>query len=204
MPHASATPARKHRSPAQWAALLSRFERSGQSVSAFCAQESISVAHFYRQRGLHRGAVPDEAAGSDTPCFVDLGALRAGAGTRFEIKLELGADRVQGRVMSISGTARGLAVNRDDASHRASDMADPTPKAGLEHLGVEQPEDATERVVRSGPVLENQVALEPRLVILGPFGHIHPAIGTAQHCTQRDEDHLGQIMPLRRTRTRIR
>jgi len=90
MPHAAATPAaRKHRSPAQWAALLSRFERSGLSVSAFCAQESISVANFYRQRGLHRGAVLDEAPVS-APCFVDLGALRSGAGTRFEIKLELG------------------------------------------------------------------------------------------------------------------
>ena len=89
MPHAAVTPTRKHRSPAQWAALLSRFERSGLSVSAFCAQESISVANFYRQRGLHRGAVPDEAVGS-APCFVDLGALRTGSGARFEIKLELG------------------------------------------------------------------------------------------------------------------
>jgi len=80
---------RKRRTPAQWASLLSRFERSGLSVSAFCAQESISVANFYRQRGLHRDAVPDEAEGS-APCFVDLGVLRSGAGARFEIKLDLG------------------------------------------------------------------------------------------------------------------
>lgn len=50
---------RKRRTPAQWASLLSRFERSGLSVSAFCAQESISVANFYRQRGLHRTIIGD-------------------------------------------------------------------------------------------------------------------------------------------------
>lgn len=89
MPHATAT-ARKHRSRAQWAALLSRFERSGLSVSAFCAQESISVANFYRQHALHRTDQPDHApAGAQG--FVDLGAIGASdGGARLEIKLDLG------------------------------------------------------------------------------------------------------------------
>lgn len=88
MPHAAT--ARKHRSPAQWAALLSRFEHSGFSVSAFCAQESISVANFYRQRGLHRTDPADHAPAS-APAFVDLGAIGASdVGARLEIKLDLG------------------------------------------------------------------------------------------------------------------
>lgn len=89
MPHTTTIP-RKHRSPAQWAALLARFERSDLSVSAFCARESISVANFYRQRGLHRGALPDEVRAS-APAFVDLGPIDAsGTGARLEIKLDLG------------------------------------------------------------------------------------------------------------------
>lgn len=89
MPHASTT-VRKHRSPAQWAALLARFERADLSVSAFCARESISVANFYRQRGLHRTEQPDDAVAS-APAFVDLGAIDASsAGARLEIKLDLG------------------------------------------------------------------------------------------------------------------
>ena len=88
MPHDATV--RKRRSPAQWAALLARFERSDLSVSAFCARESISVANFYRQRGLHRTEQPDHSTAS-APAFVDLGAIDAStSGARLEIKLDLG------------------------------------------------------------------------------------------------------------------
>jgi hypothetical protein len=40
------------RSEGEWGALLSGFARSGLSVEAFCQREAISVASFYRWRGL--------------------------------------------------------------------------------------------------------------------------------------------------------
>ena len=94
MPH-PATVSRKHRSPAQWAELFARFERSTLTVSAFCARESISVANFYRQRGLHRTAAcakPSVERAPDASGFLDLGALGAGGPerARLELKIDLG------------------------------------------------------------------------------------------------------------------
>lgn len=92
MPQPTRTP-RRHRSPAQWAELLVHFEHSGLSVSAFCARESISVANFYRQRGLLGGSVcAKPPAPQSQPEFVDLGLIGAATGERrrLELKLDLG------------------------------------------------------------------------------------------------------------------
>ncbi len=92
MPHPTLTP-RKHRSPAQWAALFARFEQSALTVSAFCARESISVANFYRQRGLLGGSVRAKpTAPQSQPAFVDLGSFGGvpAEHSRLELKIDLG------------------------------------------------------------------------------------------------------------------
>lgn len=92
MPHTTLT-ARKHRSPAQWAELFARFEQSSLTVSAFCARESISVANFYRQRGLLGACAPAKRLVPREPSkFVDLGAINGGVGerSRLELKIDLG------------------------------------------------------------------------------------------------------------------
>ena len=90
------SPSRKHRSPTQWAELFSRFEQSDLSVAAFCARESISVANFYRQRGL-RGKIPHVKSraepGPSPSGFVDLGPLTTMGDSergRLELKIDLG------------------------------------------------------------------------------------------------------------------
>jgi putative transposase len=91
-PSATSSHKRPRRSAAEWAALFARFERSGMSVSRFCAGESISVANFYRWRGLlgasaHATPQPVQPA----PEFVELGTIGAApGGARLEIKLDLG------------------------------------------------------------------------------------------------------------------
>ncbi len=92
MPQPTLNP-RKHRSPAQWAELIARFERSALSVSAFCARESISVANFYRQRGLLGGSVCAKPPGPQSqPAFVDLGSIGGAPAehSRLELKIDLG------------------------------------------------------------------------------------------------------------------
>jgi hypothetical protein len=85
---------RVKRSEGEWGALLSRFARSGLSVEAFCQREAISVASFYRWRGL----LGEGCLGGDVvhhppaPAFVDLGALNCTslARPRLDLRLELG------------------------------------------------------------------------------------------------------------------
>jgi len=51
---------------------------------------------------------------------------------------------------------------------------------------------------------ERHVLAQPGFVILGPFCNIDPSIRATQHGTQGHENHLAQIVPLRRSRARIR
>ena len=110
------------------------------------------------------------------------------------------ADRVQRRVLSIPGAARRLADNCDHAHHNPGQVANPRAETGLEHLGVQQAKHATERIVRRGAMLKDQIAFEPRFVVLGPFGDAPPCVGPAQYRTQRHQDHFRQIVPSRRPR----
>ncbi len=86
---------RQRRSLEGWRALLARFACSGQTVTAFCRHESVSVASFYRWRSLlgpgsagdHvpvARALPPEPAG-----FVDLGPLIATESSRPHVELHL-------------------------------------------------------------------------------------------------------------------
>ena len=108
------------------------------------------------------------------------------------------ADRVQRRVVTIPGAASRLAVNRNHARHNPGKAADPFAETDLEHLGVQQAKHSTESVVRRCAVLKDQIAFEPRFVVLGPFGDIHPGVCTAQHSAQCHQDHFRQIVPPRR------
>ena len=81
---------RQRRSREQWQGLLARFESAGLRVAAFCANESISEASFYRWKGLLASsrAGQDIAQGAG---FVDLGPMASGAReARLELRLDLG------------------------------------------------------------------------------------------------------------------
>ncbi len=85
------------RTPQQWQALLARQAASGQSVEAFCRDESITPGSFYRWRKQLGGK---ESLAQDTgqdsaqaPTFVDMGAVGgadSGAGDGWELELALG------------------------------------------------------------------------------------------------------------------
>jgi len=87
---------RRRRKADEWIELLSRFSAGGQSIEAFCQLEGVSVASFYRWRGLlgndsGQGGVP-----AAKPAFVDLGPLRptpaANSGQPLTERLELHLD----------------------------------------------------------------------------------------------------------------
>ena len=86
-----------------WRKILGRFEESGLTALAFCAQERISTKSLRRWQ-LRLGAESDQelvakaAQLTDRPGgFIDLGDLRSG-GSRYEVRLELGG----GIVLSIA------------------------------------------------------------------------------------------------------
>ncbi len=83
----------QRRTAGQWKALLERQAVSGQSIEAFCREESITTASFYRWRKqLPKTAGIVEERMSDSspaPAFVDLGALGNGGGG-WELELALG------------------------------------------------------------------------------------------------------------------
>ncbi len=88
---------RQRRSAEGWRALLTRFASSGQTVKAFCQNESVSSASFYRWRsllgpGADTGHVPVTSASPRTQAgFVDLGPLiTSPSSPSFELHLDLG------------------------------------------------------------------------------------------------------------------
>ncbi len=89
---------RQRRSAEGWRALLTRFASSGQTVKAFCQDESVSAASFYRWRSLlgtaaDAGHVPAATALPREPAgFVDLGSLitSPSSSPSFELHMDLG------------------------------------------------------------------------------------------------------------------
>jgi hypothetical protein len=86
-----------------WRKILGRFEQSGLTAQAFCANERISTRSLRRWQ-LRLGADSDQALSvkAEQPTskpgrFIDLGDLRC-SGSRFEVRLELGA----GVILSIA------------------------------------------------------------------------------------------------------
>ena len=81
------------RNEAAWRSLLSRFEPSGLSVSAFCRRELVSAASFYRWRRLLSDGRDSNGDRGTVPAFVDLGALNSAAQTArplIDLTLDLG------------------------------------------------------------------------------------------------------------------
>ena len=80
------------RSEGKWRVLLARFGGSGLDVEAFCRSEAISVASFYRWRGILGGSHRQGGDDRPVPAFVDLGPLGSGPRPRprLELKLDLG------------------------------------------------------------------------------------------------------------------
>lgn len=86
----------QRRSVETWRELVTRQDRSGLSVQAFCRQERLNAWTFYgwRSRLRKSAAVADEPMvvkeqNRDPTGFIDLGALR-GVSSRCEIRLDLG------------------------------------------------------------------------------------------------------------------
>jgi hypothetical protein len=86
-----------------WRNILRRFEESGLTALAFCAQERISTKSLRRWQlrladDSDQSLVAKAAPLLNKPGgFIDLGDLRSG-GSRYEVRLELGA----GIVLSIA------------------------------------------------------------------------------------------------------
>lgn len=80
------------RSEGEWRVLLGRFGHSGLGVEAFCHSEAISVASFYRWRGILGGGPRQGGEAGSVPAFVDLGPLESNPHPRprLELKLDLG------------------------------------------------------------------------------------------------------------------
>jgi putative transposase len=86
---------RQRRGAQAWGELVKRQEASGVSAQAFCRRERISAWVFYRWRTRLRaeGSRPPESRSEPTreaAPFIDLGALRAPAAQRLEVRLDLG------------------------------------------------------------------------------------------------------------------
>lgn len=83
------------RSREEWQALLGRFDARHDSVTAFCARESISEASYYRWRGLLPVGIHEPAHPPGLSAFLDLGPLRTGQpSARLDLKLDLGGGLV--------------------------------------------------------------------------------------------------------------
>jgi hypothetical protein len=80
-----------------WRGILSRLEGSGLSVQEFCRREGLDAWSVYRWRtrlGVDGGQQVISAPALEKPSaggFIDLGALGISGGSRFEVRLDLGA-----------------------------------------------------------------------------------------------------------------
>ena len=84
----------QRRSLETWRELVTRQDRSGLSVQAFCRQERLNAWTFYGWRSrLRKSTAVDRVAvreqNGDSAGFIDLGAL-SGVSSRCEIRLDLG------------------------------------------------------------------------------------------------------------------
>lgn len=83
---------RVRRSRQEWRSLVSRFEESGQTREAFCAETGISVSTL--RRWSSRLRQQPRAAVSQAPVFVELPAEQRNAeapALPWEVELQLGA-----------------------------------------------------------------------------------------------------------------
>ena len=84
---------RVRRSKAEWHELVARFEASGQSRAAFCAEQGVVVSSFARWCQRLRPVRRRAPAAMSDPVFVELAPER-NCGRRWDAELELGAGMV--------------------------------------------------------------------------------------------------------------
>jgi len=80
-----------------WRQRLSRFAQSGQTVKAFCHEESVSACSFYHWRERLQQPTAPCGGSAESAAFVDLGAITA-SGTRMESAAPTGAANLTIRV----------------------------------------------------------------------------------------------------------
>src|SRR4051794_7443358 len=109
----------------------------------------------------------------------------------------VGADQVQGRaaLLPVERAAHRLAVDRDlprrallGAEHRPH----PAEERALERLGVDQREDAAERVVRGDAVRQGEEAPEPRLLASAVEGDVLERLRLAEDGADRDHEDVDE------------
>jgi len=83
---------RVRRSEGEWRELFARFDESGVTREAFCAEHGIVLSSFIRWRKKLRPGVPSLPAASHDPVFVELTSKREAS--PWEVELELGAGMV--------------------------------------------------------------------------------------------------------------
>jgi transposase-like protein len=86
---------RQRRSAQTWGELIKQQKASGLSVPAFCRREGLSPWTLYGWRSRLRSGKARRpkrlpAPAQNATSFIDLGALRAPATERWEIRLDLG------------------------------------------------------------------------------------------------------------------
>jgi len=84
---------RIRRSESEWRELFVRFETSGLSRAAFCAEQGVVLSSFARWWRRLRPAARRAPALMADPVFVELAAERD-PGTHWDVELELGAGMV--------------------------------------------------------------------------------------------------------------
>lgn len=84
-------------------------------------------------------------------------ALRPFLGQTQATPAQVGADHVQGRIVTVARATQGLAVKRHHPVNDTDQTGDPVPKALFEDGGVQQPKDASEGVMRRRPSLGRNI-----------------------------------------------
>ena len=80
---------RVRRSEDEWRELFARFDQSGQTREAFCAEHGIVLSSFIRWRKKLRPGVRTTPMAAPDPVFVELTSKREAV--HWDVELELGA-----------------------------------------------------------------------------------------------------------------
>ena len=119
-----------------------------------------------------------------------------------------GAHQVQrpAAALAVEAAPGGLAVDRDHLAGPGllGERRDEAAEAGLEGIGIEQPEEPREGVVARDAALQAQKTPQKRLLGAPEQGHVDAAFSAAQGGRQRDQQDLQQIVALGIAAARVR
>ncbi|MCP4238510.1 MAG: IS66 family insertion sequence element accessory protein TnpB [Aestuariibacter sp.] len=90
--------ARVRRNVGQWQDIIRRFEQSGQTRDAFCAEQSLALSTFSRWRQRLRAGNVSPPESHQEVAFVELStadvAVAGASSSSWDVELQLGADIV--------------------------------------------------------------------------------------------------------------